>query len=212
MGGARKPGQVCRGSIGRWTADDARDDRREGRWRKSGWVQNDPPRAATFTAPCGGFAGSYLKQAPFRRERGGVRIITTRHGGWCLRGVAQPSARVCDPDLARSPNSHLEQRHRDSTIATSRHREMARKPRIDDENSNHVTFPHLDAPSLVAQSPFAMLSLSRAARASATGRAAAASLSSTRSYHKNVRVTRPPRVVPFRPTSSRDGGFRAIRV
>ena len=69
---------------------------------------------------------------------------------------------------------------------------MARKPRIDDENSNHVTFPHLDAPSLVAQSPFAMLSLSRAARASATSRATAASLSATRSYHKNVRVTQPP--------------------
>merc|ERR1712216_88856 len=45
---------------------------------------------------------------------------------------------------------------------------------------------HLDAPSLVAQSPFAMGSLSRAARASATSRATAASTSSNRSYHKNV--------------------------
>ena len=42
------------------------------------------------------------------------------------------------------------------------------------------------------QSPSAMLSLSRVARASATGRAAAASVSATRSYHKNVRVTHPP--------------------
>ena len=40
--------------------------------------------------------------------------------------------------------------------------------------------------------PSAMLSLSRVARASATGRAAAASVSATRSYHKNVRVTHPP--------------------
>ena len=200
MGGARKPGQVCRGSIGRWTADDARDDRREGRWRKSGWVQNDPPRAATFTAPCGGFAGSYLKQAPFRRERGGVRIITTRHGGWCLRGVAQPSARVCDPDLARGPNSHEQ---RNSTFA---------KNLLTTETRTTSPSPHLDAPSLVAQSPSAMLSLSRAARASATSRATAASLSATRSYHKNVRVTQPPRVVPSRPSSSRSALPRDSRL
>ena len=60
-----------------------------------------------------------------------------------------------------------------------------------ESHTRHLS-PDLDAPSLVAQSPSAMLSLSRVARASATGRAAAASVSATRSYHKNVRVTHPP--------------------
>ena len=88
---------------------------------------------------------------------------------------------------ARTVSTVLAARTKDSTFAQN----------LLTSQSHHVTFPHLDAPSLVAQSPFAMLSLSRVARASATGRAAAASVSATRSYHKNVRVTRPPRLGTF---------------
>ena len=154
------------------------------------WVQNDLPRAATSAAPCGGFAGSYLKQPPLRGERGGVRIVTTRHGGWCLRGVAQPSARVCDPDLARSPNSHQCKRAQQSSP-----KKIAQNLLTSESHTRHLSLRPRRA--FARRVPSAMLSLSRVARASATGRAAAASVSATRSYHKNVRVTRPPRLGTF---------------
>ena len=78
-----------------------------------------------------------------------------------------------------------------ASALNNRRRKIAENLLTSESHTRHLS-PDLDAPSLVAQSPSAMLSLSRVARASATGRAAAASVSATRSYHKNVRVTHPP--------------------
>ena len=78
-----------------------------------------------------------------------------------------------------------------ASALNNRRRKIAQNLLTSESHTRHLS-PDLDAPSLVAQSPSAMLSLSRVARASATGRAAAASVSATRSYHKNVRVTHPP--------------------